>query len=170
MLKKYLICVGFCRIFGGQRIQMVHSINSISLTRGGWSLTSRVLCDSICDVAHPPLLIRNVAMSTDPYFLEENFCISDGRLPRSQGVYAVVVTPKWEMDSTPIVVYIGSSNDIYERFRRGGRREHIFGRLKSLLKSYVVGIYYREIRDHYKAEVALIKKYRPRFNKQHTNG
>ena len=106
-------------------------------------------------------------MKTDPFFLEKNFCISDGRLPRSGGVYAIVVTPKWEVTSTPLVVYVGSSSNIFERFRCCGRRGHIYRRLKSILRCYIVDLQYKEVRDHYKVEVGLIKKYRPRFNKVH---
>lgn len=151
-------------MFVGQRLQMDQSIKFISLHPGGWSLSSRVPCDSICDVAHPPFLNRNVTMSTDPYFSEPTFSILDGRLPRSGGVYAVVVTPKWDQTSTPLVVYIGSSKDLYHRFRVGGTRGHIYRRLKSLLKGYLVGIHYKEVRDHLKVEISMIKKYRPRFN------
>ena len=109
-------------------------------------------------------------VKSDPYFLESTFSILDGRLPSYPGVYAIVVAPKWDVNSTPVVVYIGSSHDLYDRFRCGGTRAHIYRRLKSLLKSYVVSIRFKEIRDHYKVEVGLIKKYRPRFNKVHNHG
>lgn len=156
-----------CRwpIFAMQRLQMGHSIEFISLHPGGWSLTSRVLRDPSVTLHTPLFLNCNVTMSTDSFFSEPTFSILDGRLPRSEGVYAVVVTPKWDQTSTPLVVYIGSSKDLYHRFRVGGTRGHVYRRLKTLLKGYSVDLHYKEVKDHLKVEISMIKKYRPRFNK-----
>ncbi len=103
-------------------------------------------------------------MKQDKEFIESTFTISSGTLPYTSCVYAVIVTEVWNSAATPVVVYIGSTNDLRHRVR--GER-HIYKRLLSLTKSYIVNMAYKTTRNYKSLEVEMIKKYRPRFNKTH---
>lgn len=102
-------------------------------------------------------------MSRDPEFTDSNFTCDGFAHPSKPGVYAVIVFEPFTRNPQR-VVYIGSSKNMH---RRVMSPNHIYRRLNNILKCYSVAVWCFETDNYLSVEESLIKKYRPRFNKQH---
>lgn len=108
----------------------------------------------------------------DPIFNEPAFESGGGLGPTSRsGVYAVcVMETDWTRIGDKIrrnpnkVVYIGSAKNIAKRVNG---TNHIFRRVHNLTKNYLVYVMDMPCDDYREKERLMIRKYKPRFNKQH---
>lgn len=161
------MCVS--RMFVGQRLQMDQSIKFIYLHPGGWSLSSRVPCDSICDVAHPPFLNRNVMVSkanlldliskkwSTPNTYNRNFEVP----PQVPGVYVILGVRNYPDGLDPITfspecVYVGSSKNLYKRY--------LGHPVRSNKDFWWTGFYFKPEANYLEIEKRLIKGLRPLLN------
>lgn len=108
-------------------------------------------------------------MAKDKIFKEDGFDASPFGPPEGKGVYAICVMRKslypHQLKSCR-VVYIGSSYKIKSRIKH---QSHIYRRLYSILKNYIIMCFWMECDEHICKESELIKKYKPRFNIQLKN-
>lgn len=106
-------------------------------------------------------------MTKDRIFREKGFECSPFGATRNAGVYAICVVNRNGYPPTLKnikVVYIGSSKNVYSRLQG---QNHIYRRLYNLLKNYDVCCFWVECDNYCEVEIALIKKYEPRFNIVH---
>lgn len=105
-------------------------------------------------------------MAKDPIFNEQDFEASPCGPTSKAGVYAICVMPSM-LSGKPMelrVVYIGSSGNIQKRVMQSC---HPYRRVMNLTKNLLVCTMYFETQDFKDKEYQLIRKYKPRFNKQH---
>jgi hypothetical protein len=103
----------------------------------------------------------------DTIFREEGFECSPFGPPDGPGVYAICVMPNSLklplIERLDYVVYIGSSKHMSKRILNLG---HIYRRLFNLLRNYCVYTMCFECNEFYDMEKRLIRKYKPRFNRE----
>lgn len=110
----------------------------------------------------------NRTMSVDKIFKEKSFIASPLGATENSGVYAVCYVKFTNLYPVGLkkyrVVYIGSSYNIQKRVKN---QKHPYRRVYSICKNYSICLFYFECDNYLEVEKLLIKKYQPRFNKQH---